>query len=108
MKMGNLFKLVIAIAISELAGIASSIFAKSSVAGWYASLEKPEITPPSWVFGPVWTMLYILIGVALFLVWKNDWKIENQVFSSRHHAWNRWSERLWTGDWQKINVILIL
>jgi translocator protein len=36
---------------------------------WYASLEKPAWTPPSWVFGPVWTTLYVLMGIAVWRVW---------------------------------------
>lgn len=38
---------------------------------WYADLEKPNWTPPSWIFGPVWTLLYILMAVAAWLVWKD-------------------------------------
>ncbi|HLP44178.1 MAG TPA: TspO/MBR family protein, partial [Candidatus Nanoarchaeia archaeon] len=36
-------------------------------------LNKPALTPPSWVFGPVWTILYVLMGVALFFVWNEGW-----------------------------------
>jgi len=37
---------------------------------WYRMLEKPFFTPPGWVFGPVWTVLYIMMGVSLFLLWR--------------------------------------
>jgi translocator protein len=49
-----------------LAGAFGSMFQPGE---WYASLEKPSWNPPSWVFGPVWTTLYILMGVAAWLVW---------------------------------------
>ena len=39
---------------------------------WYASLSRPSFTPPSWVFGPVWTLLYATIGVAGYLAWSNS------------------------------------
>ena len=39
---------------------------------WYAALNKPEWNPPSWIFGPVWTLLYLLMAVAAWLVWKRD------------------------------------
>ena len=62
-------RLVSAIALCELVGALGSAFAITSIATWYAGLAKPAFTPPGWVFGPVWTALYLLMGVALYLVW---------------------------------------
>jgi len=69
--MSNTFKLIIAIVVSELAGIIGSIFTVSAIPNWYAGLVKPALNPPSWIFGPVWTLLYALMGIAAFLIWKN-------------------------------------
>lgn len=71
--MNNTLKLITAILISELAGIIGSIFTISAIPTWYATLTKPALNPPSWIFGPVWTTLYALIGIALFIVWKKGW-----------------------------------
>ncbi len=68
--MSTTLKLIIAITISELAGVVGSVFTAPSVAGWYAELAKPVVNPPAWVFGPVWTTLFALMGIAAFLVWK--------------------------------------
>lgn len=70
MGLNNLSKLVIAIGVSELAGIVGSVFTMSSIPTWYATLTKPELAPPNWVFGPVWTTLFALMGIAAFLVWR--------------------------------------
>lgn len=70
MKLNNFYKLVIAIGVSELAGIIGSVFTTPSIAGWYAMLAKPEFSPPNWVFAPVWITLFVLMGIAAFLVWK--------------------------------------
>ena len=70
MKINNTFKLIIAIIVSELAGIIGSVFTTPSIAGWYAGIAKPALNPPAWVFGPVWTTLFALMGIAAFLVWK--------------------------------------
>lgn len=51
-------------------GALGSAFTAASVAEWYPTLAKPWFTPPSWVFGPVWTALYVTMGVAAFLVWR--------------------------------------
>ena len=71
--MHNSFKLIIAIAVSELAGIIGSLFTISAIPNWYATLAKPALNPPSWVFSPVWTTLYAFMGGAAFLVWKRGW-----------------------------------
>jgi tryptophan-rich sensory protein len=72
--MKNFIKLGIAILVSLMAGLVGSFFTGNSIENWYQFLEKPALNPPSWVFGPVWTLLYVLMGIALFLVWKKGWK----------------------------------
>lgn len=54
------------------AGGIGSIFTAQSVGDWYVALRKPSFNPPSWVFGPVWTALYIAMGVAAWLVWRRQ------------------------------------
>jgi benzodiazapine receptor len=63
-------KLVISLIIVFAVGFIGTLFTISQIPTWYASLVKPTWAPPNWIFGPVWTTLYILIGVALFLVWR--------------------------------------
>jgi len=70
MKINNTLKLIIAIVVSELVGIIGSVFTTPSITGWYAGIVKPALNPPAWVFGPVWTTLFALMGIAAFLVWK--------------------------------------
>ncbi len=63
-------KLVISIFVCLVAGLIGSIFTISSIPVWYATLNKPFFSPPNWLFAPAWTILYILMGIALFYVWK--------------------------------------
>ena len=63
-------RLAISIAIPLAAGALGSVFTARSVTTWYTTLAKPTFSPPSWVFGPVWTALYVLMGISLFLVWR--------------------------------------
>jgi benzodiazapine receptor len=65
----NIFKFVISIIICESVGIIGSFFTFSSVSNWFPTLVKPWFSPPSWLFGPVWTMLYFLMGLSLYIVW---------------------------------------
>ena len=74
--MKKIWKLIISLLIPVLAGAIGSLFTSASVSVWYPTLNKPFFNPPSWVFGPVWTMLYIMIGIALYLVWIKENKKE--------------------------------
>jgi len=67
--LSDLLRLALSIAICQLAGFVGSIFTRTSVGTWYANLEKPSFTPPNWVFSPVWITLFVLMGIAAFLVW---------------------------------------
>ncbi len=79
MRLNNFSKLVITIGISELAGVIGSVFTVSAIPVWYAGLAKPALNPPGWVFGPVWTALYALMGISLFLIWKQHSNILQNV-----------------------------
>lgn len=70
MKTNTIFKLIVAVAICEMAGIVGSVFTTPSIAGWYAGLAKPEFAPPNWIFAPVWTTLFALMGIAVFIIWQ--------------------------------------
>ncbi len=73
MKNNTALKLVGAILLCEAAGFFGTLFTMPAIeSGWYATLEKSALTPPDFVFGPVWTALYALMGVALFLVWRGE------------------------------------
>jgi len=63
--------LIVFLAVCLGVGALGSIPTAKSVRTWYLTLRKPKGTPPSWVFGPVWTMLYVLMAVSAWLVWRD-------------------------------------
>lgn len=65
-------KLFISILIPLLVGAIAGLFTSSGVNGWYALANKPWFNPPNWIFAPMWTLLYILMGIAFFLVWRSS------------------------------------
>ena len=65
----KIWKFVISILVPFIASGIGGLFTASSVSTWYVELVKPSFNPPSWVFGPVWTILYLLMGISLYLVW---------------------------------------
>lgn len=66
----KIVRLVVAVAIPLVAGFLGSVFTMPSIPTWYAAINKPAWNPPNWIFGPVWTTLFILMGIALWLVWE--------------------------------------
>ncbi len=70
MKVQQIGKLFISLLLPLGVGAIAGMFTSKAIPGWYASLNQPTFNPPNWVFGPVWTMLYIILGISLFLIWK--------------------------------------
>jgi translocator protein len=66
------WKFIIAVFICEAVGIVSGLLTQNEMTTWFSSLNKPSWNPPAYLFGPVWTTLYFLMGVSLWLVWKSN------------------------------------
>jgi benzodiazapine receptor len=66
----DIIKLIVSIVVCELAGVVGSLFTIRKIPTWYASLKKPSFSPPNWLFGPAWTLLYLLMGIAAYLIWQ--------------------------------------
>lgn len=67
-----ILKFLVSIIIPLSLGAIAGMFTSQSVPEWYATLNRPSFNPPSWIFGPVWTTLYILMGISFFIIWKQD------------------------------------
>lgn len=65
----NLSKLIASITLCLTTGFLGSIFTFSAIPTWYATLNKPSFSPPNFLFAPVWTILYILMGISLYFLW---------------------------------------
>lgn len=69
--------IVIAVSVCLVIGFLSGFATQSSVNDWFVTLNKPSFNPPNWIFAPVWTVLYIMMGIAAGLVWAKGF----------HHLW---------------------
>ena len=67
--MSKYLKIIYCVAICLAVGYLSSNVTQSSIKTWYPTIEKPIFNPPNWVFAPVWTMLFIMMGIAAGMVW---------------------------------------
>ena len=63
-------KLIISILIVFLAGAVGTVYTLKEITTWYVNIPKPSWTPPNWAFGPIWSTLYVLMGISLFLIWR--------------------------------------
>lgn len=80
--MGKNLKIGISAIISLVLGSLGALVTTPSIPTWYAHLNKPFFSPPNWLFGPVWTLLYILIGVSFALIWQKYGKNNKAVINA--------------------------
>lgn len=81
MRMKHLPKLIASIVICELVGILSTPFTVAAIPTWYATLVKPPFSPPNWIFGPVWTLLYLMMGISFYCIWQLGWKKNKMILA---------------------------
>jgi len=74
--MSKALKLIISILICQGAGVVGSLFTSPAISTWYATIQKPSFNPPNWIFAPVWTLLFLLMGISLYLMWEKG--LENK------------------------------
>ena len=72
MAKSNFIKLFAALLFTVGLGSVGGLFTASEITTWYATLNKPSFNPPNYLFAPVWTSLYILMGISFYLIWKKN------------------------------------
>ena len=83
--MKKLGKLVCSVSLCLMTGFVGSFSTMNSVKTWYADLSRPSFTPPDWTFGVVWPILYVLMGISVFMIWnqgldKRNVKVALRIF----------------------------
>jgi len=107
MNFNSAVKLLSSVIICELAGTVGAIFTTPAVSSWYKNINKPSFNPPNWIFGPVWTLLFVLMGISLYIVWSKKWEPTSKVNYKKVKVWNPLSKNFLSGNWRKLNIILI-
>lgn len=79
-------KLVVSIIGCELVGVLGTPFTIPAIPSWYTNLNKPVFAPPNWIFGPAWTLLYFLMGIAFYLIWKQGFNKKKIKSAGRFFA----------------------
>lgn len=80
MTKSNIIKLIFSLILPLSIGAFAGMFTSKAIPVWYATLNSPSFNPPNWLFGPVWTTLYILMGISFYLIWKQE-KSEERNFA---------------------------
>ena len=87
---------IIGIIISLFVGFISSKITRQAIPNWYANLNKPFFSPPNWIFAPVWTTLYILMGIAFGRVWYYGRHNQNKKIAVLYFAFQLLVNGLWS------------
>lgn len=72
MALPNWLKFIISLLLPQVVGGIGALATMDSIGTWYKGLKKPPFNPPNWIFGPMWTLLYIMMGIACYLIWASD------------------------------------
>ena len=90
MALNKTAKLILAVIICQLAGVLGSLFTSPSIQTWYASINRSALSPPNWVFAPVWITLFLLMGISLYLIWASkDNSIDNKLIVKKSRLKNK-------------------
>ncbi len=114
MKISLISKILICSTACLLLGSLSGIATGEAVNGWYAQINKPSWNPPNWLFGPVWTLLYLLMGAAFALVWNGQGKSKRMALSLfilqfvLNLLWSFLFFKMARMDWALIEILLLL
>lgn len=92
------FRLIFSIVVIQLVGILGSVFTSSAIAGWYNTIQKPSWTPPGWFIGSVWTVLYLLMAIALFLIWQKA----KEDKGAKKAFWFFWVHLIFNATWSPV------
>jgi len=79
----KILKLIASILICQGVGSIGALFTSPAILTWYTTIQKPSFNPPNWIFAPVWTLLFLMMGISLYFVWSKGWedkKIKIAVF----------------------------
>ncbi len=109
--MKRIAQFIVSIGVSFAAGGIGSLATVPNIPTWYESLQKPPLLPPNEVFGPVWSILYLFMGIALFLVWitpKKDQKLLYVAFFAQLILNTVWSLVFFGLQLPWLGVIIIL
>ena len=110
------WKLFITILICEAVGVLSGVITMNDISTWYSTLQKPSWNPPAYIFGPVWTALYLLMGIAWWLVIESkvsqdDKKIAHIYFIIQlflNFLWSILFFKFHSPDWAFVDIVLLI
>jgi translocator protein len=112
--MKKILRLALSVGLPLMVGAIAGIFTSSAVKGWYSGLIKPSFNPPNWVFAPVWTALYIMMGIAFYIVWqtKPNERLKKAIpfytiQLALNFSWSLVFFYLHQPGWALVNIILL-